>query len=318
MLMKYQRQSRVLEKRENEKEKRDRANWGAEHRDYWSQRLDSTMEYISRHHNEQDKAEKKRYAVDYVSAVASCIAIVLSLGSLFAFVILSYQSDGTANRAIRVSEGQLAEAKIEQRPWVYADLALTGKITRDADGHLRAVALYEIHNTGHLPAMNVRSHETVVSFDMTAHWDVARRGQKIVCEPRGNTYTTDGLVGVTVFPGQVVRLPVNIVFPVSQEADSDKGVVDLFPNLVGCLEYQFPNSSDFHQTGFGFMIREKGKGGLDPVPFCSPVSDDLTRAAIAQLIEKNRIGVASQGSPLIDKEQLEITNIPNKSLFYAD
>lgn len=66
------------------------------------------------------------------------------------------------------------------------------------------------------------------------------------------------------------------------------------------------------------MIREKGKGGLDPVPICSEDPDNLTRAAMVQLIEKSRIGVASQGSPLIDKEQLEITNIPNKRLFYAD
>src|SRR5208283_1394810 len=54
-----------------------------------------------------------------------------------------------------VLSGTLAEMRNEQRPWVYADLAVGGQVYQNQSGGLTFPIKFTFHNTGHLPGSSL-------------------------------------------------------------------------------------------------------------------------------------------------------------------
>lgn len=173
--------------------------------------------------------------------------------------------------------------------------------------------------------MNVHPLYQGLDIQTVEEWKLMRETQRSECEPRGKSPVARELRGAVVFPGQVISIPFDLTI-------SD-GFVPLegedvhawhLPSIVGCFEYTVPDSSDIHQAGFGFMVQEKGHVPGEIAPICAPGILTPQDAMLEQSRQTCRVkpssnvGRALRSKSGVPRHMLEVVNIPDNSLFYAD
>lgn len=195
--------------------------------------------------------------------------------SLAALATIIYA--GFAYNQWQVMRGQLDEMRVEQRPWVYADITPGDAVFRNQSGGLTFVIAFTVHNTGHLPAMYVSpdiegylsGEEGKVGSQLVADHQNRRCGY-----PVQQPGATDQL-GTTVFPGQNLSIGTSFGITQSEIDFVTKLTIEKTGNVmqfmtpwgVGCVRYRSPDGSP-HQTGVAFIIDriEPGKSGYLPYP----------------------------------------------------
>lgn len=132
-------------------------------------------------------------------------------------------------------QGQLDEMRDEQRPWVMADVKVIDEFRYNADGSANIGLAFLLHNTGHLPALNVFPNIAAISELSPSKVDPIF---KAVCSDPGYS------MGLSIFAGE------NPTFPIStnvNKSDLDdywnknpwfKG--SFHPAVAACILYRAP------------------------------------------------------------------------------
>lgn len=154
---------------------------------------------------------------------------------------------------------QLRETQYEQRPWVFAEIGPGGPILRNQSGGLTIQVGFKFHNTGHLPALYVSPDlDVYLSGDDGerggSYGSYVRERQKRRCDGQFQQPLAGDQVGVTVFPGQDVKVGIGKGIDarsIDKAVNNEMGY--LIPWVVGCIRYRAPGG-DFHQTGVAFQV----------------------------------------------------------------
>ena len=129
------------------------------------------------------------------------------------------------------------------------------KITMNGNGVLLLELKFNVLNIGHLPAACVWISLARGSVPVQMQTGEVLEKQDAVCTERKSEPPNN--IGNTVFPGEVFRFPI-VTGPTIKdwkEAIAARGSAT--PWLIGCVIYQFPNSSKQHFTRFVYEIRRK-------------------------------------------------------------
>jgi len=188
-------------------------------------------------------------------------------------VVQAQQSASAAQASANTARDQLAEMRIEKRPWV--SLVSTPEITTDlhiepADGPHNATIgiglIFTLKNTGSSPAIDTDVHLAFV--DVFAVIPDAKHPKippaialgklRALCKPLRSIRAHSG---ITVFPGTPRTLrkfkymePGDLEIEVKASPHS----LALMPTIVGCIDYRFPEApTKHHQTTFIYQVMEK-------------------------------------------------------------
>ena len=167
--------------------------------------------------------------------------------------------------------GQLKEMRAEQRPWVYADVKLGNKISLSKDGNYFFQASFNLHNTGHTPAVSVTINYDVVPMKIGEPFNRVHSQKCDAIKHSSGISTEDNFM---IFPGQdTIATSDNVGYP-KKKWESDYANKNVLWVLIGCVDYKSPMSNIHHQTAFGYLIgKVLGDAGtvLDADPTDAPM-----------------------------------------------
>ena len=182
---------------------------------------------------------------------------------------------------------QLQEAKIEQRPWAYAQtVEPAGHISLEGGKYIIPLKIH-IKNIGKLPAFFV-VHKTGAEIIQLKDENRGITGvspitiRNYVCDTYKEPGKDEGN-GVTIFPDQEV---VKGGFERADYPRIDKAAWDAMPGdkviiVFGCVDYKSPGDQIHHQSRFSFGIGiRKQQGILDRI---GPLPNDPTTVDIGLL-----------------------------------
>jgi len=216
-----------------------------------------------------------------VASVASNLIIYGQLLEMRSSGEDTKQIIATAKDQVKVMQGQLNEMKVEQRPWVYADIGVGGAIYRNQGGGVTIPIVFALHNTGHLPASYVYPDiEAILPAGVGSK--IAKERQQKRCAPILQQAAVSDQIGTTVFPGQTVKFGVGAGISLEEietakkawEEHGGKQMDFLMAWVAGCIRYRSPDG-EVHQTGTVFTIgmKKPGKEGVYALPV-DPTSVD--------------------------------------------
>jgi hypothetical protein len=175
-----------------------------------------------------------------------------------------------------VMQGQLAEMKVEQRPWVFASqINLAAPISRDVNGIRVSLAII-FTNSGHLPAIDV--HVNLSAFASQPGNIAWFNGiEREACNQTGNH------IGIPVFPGFTTPNASGWITYINNEdiIKATKELPDNFkkitPLVIPCLVYKDPSGADHHTPYLLDLIAVKNGQACCVVP---TDSDELAKSQI--------------------------------------
>jgi hypothetical protein len=153
-----------------------------------------------------------------------------------------------------IMQGQLNEMEIARRPWVTADIFITGEITLQ-EGSVTIPTLIALRNTGQTPATQTDiTGEVFATFqpDMVAE-------NKRICKSITGSFLHNITLAPSVFPGDKLQ-PLSYIFNLSKERIEEfrahnptmRGAIH--PILLICIAYKEYGRPEIHHTSFGFRF----------------------------------------------------------------
>jgi hypothetical protein len=144
-----------------------------------------------------------------------------------------------------------ATLKAAQRPWIEFDAKIIGPLEYIGE-QLTILVQLGLKNSGHSPAINVRSMGTTRFFGDDLD---LRHIQQQLCD---SLNTVQGEWGATIFPNNTPR-PHPMLFEISKDAIEKfkaKGAGHYTrPLLIGCVSYLDSADMARHDTGFVYILR---------------------------------------------------------------
>jgi hypothetical protein len=218
-----------------------------------------------------DEKHARKNRKECRECITLCIEVLGLLG-LFVYASLTYKmwseakqqtiatqtAAKAAESAAKAAQDQLTEMQSEQRPWVYAETPVFLKpITQNVNGVWEMRIEFTIHNTGHLPAMNVTpvAESPVPTFNSG---DIIAEYQHGNCIDKGPDYSA--ITGDTIFPGQTVKRAITIGIWPRDIVAAIAHIHHVDPWIIGCFEYRLPNSPVPHFTRFAYIVSDS----IDP------------------------------------------------------
>jgi hypothetical protein len=217
---------------------------------------------------------KEPTAEERIATWTKVLAIVAALTGIFGVVQIRYlvKADRTgaitaqaARDAADVANKTLIASR---RPWVSVDVTLGKPLEFETGtGLLRLTLQFAMKNIGNDPAFYVFPHFEIVSGGIHGGPGSVKRKLEEVC---GEIKTRKGVNtgGITLFPDQPIRQSLNVGMAKSEmDAELARGIPTpeelhvpktISPIIVGCVDYQFGDPREHHQTWFAYEIWDKG------------------------------------------------------------
>ena len=167
------------------------------------------------------------------------------------------------------------QLEMSERPWVYAsNWSLSEPLSFAEKGGKISISAV-LKNVGHSPAINARFDGRLISFSSTLE---LHRLQVDYCHSLRDSLQKRppilGLGGDTIFPGEQRSIDQVIGMNTTEVANGVKNDPiqgKILPVLIGCVSYQFPFSSEYHQTGYTILLGHPQSGGwTEIIPKGSP------------------------------------------------
>jgi len=142
-----------------------------------------------------------------------------------------------------------------ERAWIPPITEISGPLAKDG-GRLKLTLKFIMKNTGHTPAMFVFP---------SPHFFLRRGGlpdylaeQKRWCDKDRQQEFSARNLGLTIFPSDTRAAPLfNVTVPEEEVREKTLPNGWLFPAVVGCINYQYVFSKEWHQSGFVYRLRKR-------------------------------------------------------------
>lgn len=181
-----------------------------------------------------------------------------------------------------VMSGQLAEMRAEQRPWVYANIGVGGKIFRNISGGYTIPVAFILHNTGRAPAQLVSlvfAANTMPYLHRAGKLMVLSDERRVCAKGEKNFHATNK-TGATVFPGEKLPSGINPGIPSSKWSPFVRDGFGPAILIYGCIIYQRPGNVPLGVTGFAITV-DRAKPDHPGAVFALPA--DPTSVPVTQL-----------------------------------
>ncbi len=196
-------------------------------------------------------------------------AILLAVYTFFTIKMYCANKQA-ADAATSAAKTAANELDLSERPWIYADLAVSGQLVFD-DPSTQAIAttlrfLVTLRNIGHSVALDVNDWEDIIPIPFGNSFDVALNRQRQYCDA---VRKQNERGGDPLFPDQdplkhlAVTGPSKIVMDRvrSQIAGREQSMQTVMFIVVGCVDYRSTLNNLHHQTRFAYVL---GKHDPDP------------------------------------------------------
>lgn len=181
---------------------------------------------LSTRHRQQEDHESRRHSLEKIGAFAAILAAILAGISAWIF------------------QGQLNEARDEQRPWLFAQsIGLADPVTHDANG-IRVSLAFVVTNSGHLPGSYVTVGLHAFPFPLGNLKEYASV-ERQVCD------RTIDFLGISVFPNYTTPPWTWITYvenaDIAKYAASNPNLAKMImPTIIACVIYRDPAGKDHH------------------------------------------------------------------------
>jgi hypothetical protein len=142
-----------------------------------------------------------------------------------------------------------------ERAWIPPISTISGPLAKDGKG-LKLTLTFIMRNTGHTPAMFV--FPSAQLFLRKGGLPDYLAEQTRWCDRDRQQDFSPRNLGLTIFPGDTRAVPLFNVTVLEEEV-REKTLPNglLFPAVVGCINYQYVFSKEWHQSGFVYTIRKR-------------------------------------------------------------
>lgn len=211
-----------------------------------------------------NRRHEPKHPVDVAALVVAAIALIVAgVGAYVAW--LQY---GSMRVQQQIMQGQLDAMVADQRPWVFIQKAsIVSPLVYDNSG-LNITLQWQIKNSGKTTAFNVSSHAFLLIASDEDDISPRKFARELCDQDRsiGNTrrqiFDINSSFGYILKPEGIIEEPSNTFSLERKDVEAAlskakvKGLV--YPQIIGCVDYQFKSGGEHHQTGFVFFLMKKG------------------------------------------------------------
>jgi hypothetical protein len=212
------------------------------------------------HHEVACKPKKDFW--DTLKVRAEIVGIGL-LAVYTGFTILMYCANRqAANAATSAANTASRQLEMMDRPWIKETVSPAANLLADKGAFSWAVTI-KIDNVGHSVATNIYPRTELIAPKDADFIDGPRKRVIELCEDAsqraGNLKKDPLLWDTSIFPGDPVNsIQSPILFPNQEQPAIINGGEKLGKSvplmLVGCIAYDYPTASKFHETGFVYLL----------------------------------------------------------------
>jgi hypothetical protein len=188
------------------------------------------------------KRESEKQSGESWEKKKRCLEVAAVAGLWFTLAIMIWQAAAT--------QGQLAEMRADQRPWIKVEAELNGDMNL---GNLPIIPVkFFVSNVGHSPALNIQLES--FGFPQVGMGKDIFAELKIRCEQVRKAPLDNPARGFILFPGEKTQAT-EFEMPPSMGGFSrkiPKKISDL--EIFGCVDYVIPGERSHHQTGFIYRL----------------------------------------------------------------
>ena len=194
-------------------------------------------------------------------AAEICIAVGTA-GLLTINIFLWYSTKNAANAAQESADTASRQLEMMDRPWIKEEVSPAANLMADRGAFSWGVTI-RIDNAGHSVATNVYPRTELIAPKGADFIDGPRRRVMELCKDASqravNLKKDPMLWDTSVYPGDPVESNQSpILWPKDVEVATVDGGEKLGESvplmLLGCIAYDYPTASKFHETGFVYLI----------------------------------------------------------------
>jgi hypothetical protein len=213
--------------------------------------------------------DKYRESQDRSSRRTACATVAMAVftAAIFALGVFQYL---VLKGQLTTMQGQLDEMRIEQRPWLSAEITISDPIIYDGFG-IRVPFTFKVKNPGKEPAFHADARAMIYSHGMIRQTGSLEEMHTQFCEMAGSATRLGNTGGIdyVLFPNDVAAM---LDTPIFKYADVESlrepnGALSLLLTGVACIDY-YDSTKQRHWTAYQFWISSKN----GPVPDFSKTS----------------------------------------------